>query len=141
MILERKQKGLSREESIKFVQKYSRDNARTPMQWNKGVNLGFSSAPSEMLYLPVDKSPDAVTVEEQLKEPDSILNTLKKVIAIRHKNADLQSDGDFEVVYVTSVYWTSTAKDLSSSYCSWFSSNEISFGINRAKMSIRCVKN
>ena len=78
---------------------YHRTGTRTPMQWNKGVNLGFSSAPSEMLYLPVDKSPDAVTVEEQLKEPDSILNTLKKVIAIRHKNADLQSDGDFEVVY------------------------------------------
>lgn len=53
----------------------------------------------------------------------------------------LLENGDFEVVYVTSVYWTSTAKDLSSSYCSWFSSNEISFGINRAKMSIRCVKN
>ena len=53
----------------------------------------------------------------------------------------LLENGDLEVVYVTSVYWTSTAKDLSSSYCSWFSSNEISFGINRAKMSIRCVKN
>ena len=78
---------------------YHRTGTRTPMQWNKGVNLGFSSAPSDMLYLPVDKSPDVVTVEEQLKDENSILNTLKKVIAIRHENADLQSDGDFEVVY------------------------------------------
>ncbi len=78
---------------------YHRTGTRTPMQWDDGVNHGFSSAPSDMLYLPVDTSSDAVTVENQLKDEDSILNTLKKVIAIRHENEDLHSDGDFEVVY------------------------------------------
>ena len=78
---------------------YSRTGTRTPMQWDNNINHGFSSAPSNMLYLPVDTSDDAVTVENQLKDPDSILNTLKKVISIRHENEDLQSDGDFEVVY------------------------------------------
>jgi len=78
---------------------YHRTGTRTPMQWDNGVNHGFSSAPSDMLYLPVDTSPDAVTVEDQLKDEDSILNTLKKVIAIRHENEELHSDGDFEVVY------------------------------------------
>ena len=78
---------------------YHRTGTRTPMQWDNGVNHGFSSAPSDMLYLPVDTSPDAVTVEDQLKDENSILNTLKKVISIRHQNEDLQSDGDFEVVY------------------------------------------
>ena len=78
---------------------YSRTGTRTPMQWDNSINHGFSSAPSNMLYLPVDKAQNAVTVEDQLKDPDSILNTLKKVISIRHQNEDLQSDGDFEVVY------------------------------------------
>ena len=78
---------------------YSRTGTRTPMQWNSSANHGFSSAPADKLYLPVDTSENAVTVESQLDDPDSILNTLKKVIALRHENEDLQSDGDFEVVY------------------------------------------
>ncbi len=78
---------------------YSRTGTRTPMQWNNGINCGFSSAPVEKLYLPVDTDKDAVSVEKCKKDPESILNTLKKVIALRHSDADLQSDGGFEVVY------------------------------------------
>lgn len=78
---------------------YSRTGTRTPMQWNSSANCGFSSADSSKLYLPVDSSADAPTVESQEKDPDSVLNSIKKVIAIRHENKDLQSDGDFEVVY------------------------------------------
>ncbi len=78
---------------------FSRTGTRTPMQWDNTANHGFSAAPAEKLYLPVDTSENAVTVEAAQKDPDSILNTLKKVIAIRHANPDLQSDGDFEVIY------------------------------------------
>ena len=78
---------------------YSRTGTRTPMQWDSSPNCGFSAAPSEDLYLPVDTSEDAVTVEKCERDPDSILNTLRKVIDLRHSNEDLQSDGDFEVIY------------------------------------------
>ena len=78
---------------------YSRTGTRTPMQWDNTDNHGFSGAPADQLYLPVDTSEKAVTVEDQLNQPDSILNTLKKVIALRHSNGDLQADGDFEVIY------------------------------------------
>ncbi len=78
---------------------YSRTGTRTPMQWDDSKNHGFSNADSDKLYLPVDTSEDAPTVQNQTEDPDSILNTLKKVIAIRHNHKDLQSDGDFEVVY------------------------------------------
>ena len=78
---------------------FSRTGTRTPMQWDNSANHGFSSADAESLYLPVDTSENAVTVEKAEKDPDSILNTLRKVIAIRHANPDLQSDGDFEVIY------------------------------------------
>lgn len=78
---------------------YSRTGTRTPMQWNSTKNYGFSTADSDKLYLPVDTSSDAPTVETQEKDENSILNTLRKIIAIRHQNKDLQSDGDFEVIY------------------------------------------
>lgn len=78
---------------------YSRTGTRTPMQWNKGKNLGFSEAIGEKLYLPVDTSFGAPTVEDQLKDNSSLLNTVKNVIKLRHANEDLQADGDFEVLY------------------------------------------
>ncbi len=78
---------------------FTRTGTRTPMQWDDSPNHGFSSAPADQLYLPVDTGKDAVTVEAAEKDPESILNTLRKVIAIRHANPDLQSDGDFEVIY------------------------------------------
>ncbi len=81
---------------------YIRTGTRTPMQWNNTKNLGFSSADSDMLYLPVDSSPDAPTVEAQENDEGSILNTVRRVIKLRHENEELQADGDFEVVYAES---------------------------------------
>ena len=78
---------------------FSRTGTRTPMQWDHSANLGFSSAPASELYLPVETGSDAVTVEDAEKSEDSILNTLRRVIALRHENPDLQADGDFEVIY------------------------------------------
>ena len=78
---------------------FSRTGTRTPMQWDNTANHGFSSADAKELYLPVDMSEAAPTVEDAEKDPDSILNTLRRVIAIRHENPDLQSDGGFEVIY------------------------------------------
>ena len=48
-----------------------RAGARTPMQWSPGKNLGFSTADSGKLYLPLDSSPDAPTVEGQQLNPNS----------------------------------------------------------------------
>ena len=78
---------------------FSRTGTRTPMQWDNTANHGFSTADAKDLYLPVDTSENAPTVEDAEKDPDSILNTLRRVIAIRHENPDLQSDGEFEVIY------------------------------------------
>ena len=77
---------------------YSRTGSRTPMQWKKGKNLGFSEGCEDSLYLPVDSASDAPTVEEQEKDPDSLLNTVKKLLALRHSVEDLQADAAFEVL-------------------------------------------
>ena len=78
---------------------YYRTGARTPMQWKAGPNLGFSSAPAEKLYLPVDSAPDAPTVEAQEKDPRSLLNTVKALLRLRRAEPDLQSKPNLEVLY------------------------------------------
>ena len=69
------------------------------MQWTNGINKGFSSAPADKLYLPVDTRRDAPTVESQEKNENSLYNTVKKIIAIRRENDELCGNGDFEVLY------------------------------------------
>jgi len=81
---------------------YGRTGSRTPMQWAPGKNLGFSEADPSLLYLPVDGAPDAPTVLTQELDPGSLLNTVKSLISLRRQYADLNADGDFEVVHAKS---------------------------------------
>ena len=75
---------------------YERTGSRTPMQWCSGKNLGFSI--SDETYLPVDKSADAPTVENQKDDPDSIYRVVTDMIALRHKYDDLHGNGELEFI-------------------------------------------
>jgi maltose alpha-D-glucosyltransferase/alpha-amylase len=77
---------------------YTRTGSRTPMQWNTGKNLGFSEGCEDSLYLPVDSAPDAPTVETQEKDPESLLNTVRALIALRHQEEDLQADAELQIL-------------------------------------------
>lgn len=72
-----------------------RNGARTPMQWSKEKNLGFSTAPSDKLYLPVDPSGDAPTVEKEDADRDSLLNRTRKLIALKHSEPALAAYAEF----------------------------------------------
>ncbi len=78
---------------------YTRTGSRTPMQWDHTRNLGFSSADQDALYLPVDASEDAPTVEVQMQDPDSLWNVVKEILAIRRQQAALQENANLELVY------------------------------------------
>lgn len=78
---------------------YFRTGSRTPMQWDSGKNMGFSDADNGDLYLPVDSLHDAPSVESQEVHADSLLNTVRRIIALRHDHKDLQADGEYEVLY------------------------------------------
>jgi maltose alpha-D-glucosyltransferase/alpha-amylase len=78
---------------------YYRTGSRTPMQWNSAANLGFSTADASRLYLPVDPSADAPTVEAAEKDGASLLNTVKALLRLRHGEADLQSKANLEILY------------------------------------------
>ena len=78
---------------------YHRTGTRTPMQWDNGKNLGFSTAEADKLYLPVDPDPKGSTVADQEKDPDSMLNHIRRVLKVRKENPDLGNYTCFEVVH------------------------------------------
>ncbi|MGC1787266.1 MAG: alpha-glucosidase [Terriglobales bacterium] len=63
-----------------------RDGERTPMQWNTAPNAGFSK---KTPWLPVPPSYITHNVATESKDPNSILNLYKKVLALRHTNEAL----------------------------------------------------
>ena len=77
---------------------YQRTGSRTPMQWDDSINKGFSDADPELLYLPVDSSENAPSVQAQEPDPGSLLNETRRLIALRHKYTDLQADASFSVI-------------------------------------------
>ena len=78
---------------------YKRTGSRTPLQWSNEKNAGFSDAPEDELYLPVDYDENAPNIANQLEHENSILNTIKKLIRIRKENPALQADGNFIPLY------------------------------------------
>ena len=70
-----------------------RDGVRTPMQWSPDRNGGFSRADPARLFLPAIQDPiygfDAVNVEAQLRSPASLLNWMRRMIAIRRNHSAL----------------------------------------------------
>ena len=74
-----KEAGLTDEEALKAISKYSRDNARTPMQWNGEEKLGFTTGEAWL----VSKQPQReINVEAQEENPQSILNYYRALTAL-----------------------------------------------------------
>ncbi len=72
--------GLTPEEALKAVARFSRDNARTPMQWSDGANAGFTTGTP---WLKVNPNYTAINAAAQLSDPDSVWSFYKKLIALR----------------------------------------------------------
>lgn len=76
-----------------------RAGARTPMQWSRSANLGFSKAPADKLYLAVDGAADAPVVSEQEANPNSLLNHLKKLFVLRRDEKALAAYAEFTPLF------------------------------------------
>jgi maltose alpha-D-glucosyltransferase/alpha-amylase len=76
-----------------------RDGVRTPMQWSADRNGGFSRCDPNRLYLPANTGwvygYQAVNVERQLDESDSLLHWTRRMVAVRKRSRAL-SQGTFE---------------------------------------------
>ena len=84
--------GKDMEQFLKAVYWQSRDNARTPMQWNASKQAGFTAGQP---WIPVNENYTHINVEAAENTPDSILHYYRKMIAFRKANPTLVY-GDFE---------------------------------------------
>ena len=73
----------------------NRDEVRTPMQWDKTTNAGFSSA--EKTWLPIHENYKEINVEKESEEDDSLLNTVRELMKIRNGEISLQ-EGSLELL-------------------------------------------
>lgn len=81
-----REKGIPHEEIMEVIWATSRDNSRTPMQWDASVNAGFSTGKP---WIGMNPNYLEINVEKQQKDPHSILNFYKKMISLRKQNAVL----------------------------------------------------
>ncbi len=76
----------------------ARQGSRTPMQWDDTPGAGFSTAPADQFYLPIDQDPDRPSVAEQETQEDSLLNQVRRLIALRREIPALGTGGTVEVL-------------------------------------------
>ena len=85
---------LSPEEALDVMRCQSRDNARTPMQWDDSANAGFTEGTP---WLRVNPDYTKINVKEELARKDSVFYYYRKLIALR-KQYDLIVYGTFELL-------------------------------------------
>ncbi len=93
MYRERKQMGYPEEEIIKSLCTKSRDNARTPMQWDNSPSAGFTEGTP---WCRVNPNYTKINAEETLKDQNSIFHYYKKLIRLR-KEEPILIYGTFEL--------------------------------------------
>lgn len=86
--------GLDDAEALEVVGKRSRDNGRTPMQWNGRPGAGFTAGDS---WIGIPENHRYINVEAELADPDSILNYHKKLIALRRESPVI-AEGDISFI-------------------------------------------
>ena len=88
------QRGLESEKMMRYLQKVSRDNARTPMQWNDSENAGFTEGTP---WIEVNSNYKEINAERELAEPDSVFHYYKRLIELRH-SMEIVVYGSFEMI-------------------------------------------
>ena len=71
---------VTEEEMMECIKNIGRDNARTPMQWNKSPNAGFTTGTP---WLKVNPNYMLINAEDEMKDPNSVFHYYKKLIALR----------------------------------------------------------
>ena len=89
-----KEQGHTEEETYDIIMARSRDNSRTPMQWNDKVNAGFSETTP---WLSVINNYETINVEKNLADENSIYYHYKKLIQLR-KQYDVIANGAYEAM-------------------------------------------
>lgn len=91
---EKLESGMSMEKVLDYLNNTSRDNSRTPMQWNNKKNAGFTTGNP---WLKINENYKEINVESQMKDEDSIYNFYKDLIKLR-KNSKTLIYGKFNLI-------------------------------------------
>ncbi len=86
------EKGLSKAEVLDILMQKSRDNSRTPMQWNDGENAGFTTGTP---WIGIPENYKEINAEKAVKDMDSIFHYYKNLIQLRRQE-DLLITGRYE---------------------------------------------
>lgn len=86
--------GVSHEEMMGYLKRISRDNARTPMQWDDSANAGFTTGTP---WIKVNSNYKTVNAKQQTNDPDSVFSYYKELIRLRHEN-EIIVYGDYELL-------------------------------------------
>ncbi|WP_368279493.1 alpha-glucosidase [Lactobacillus gasseri] len=89
-----KSKGISDKDALKMVNRKTRDNARTPMQWNMEQNAGFSSGNP---WIEVNPNYLEINVKKDLQDSNSIYRFYQKLLKLRNNNQVLL-DGNYDLI-------------------------------------------
>ena len=85
---------LTEEEAVEVMRRTSRDNARTPMQWDDSDCAGFTTGKP---WLKINPNYQSVNAAEELKRDDSVFHYYQKLISLR-KQLDVIVDGTYELL-------------------------------------------
>ena len=85
-------RGLSKENAYQILAIHSRDNSRTPMQWNDGKNAGFTEGTP---WIEVNSDYKNINAAKELEDADSVFHYYKKLIQLR-KDYDVIAYGEIE---------------------------------------------
>lgn len=87
-----KEQGKTDKEILTVLQSKSRDNSRTPMQWDKSINGGFTTGTP---WIAVNKNYSHINAEQNLQDENSIFYYYQKLIKLR-KTYDIITDGKYQ---------------------------------------------
>jgi alpha-glucosidase len=90
----KREEGVSHEDIMSVIWASSRDNSRTPMQWNSDENAGFTTGTP---WMKVNPNFTEINVEKQEQDEHSILSFYKKMIALK-KNNEVFTYGVYDLI-------------------------------------------
>jgi oligo-1,6-glucosidase len=89
------QLGMKPEAVLPGLARGSRDNARTPMQWDSGVNAGFSETGP---WLAVNPNASEINAAAQIVDQDSVFHHFRRLIQLRH-DEEVVRLGEFDMLF------------------------------------------
>lgn len=132
--------GKSKKEALSWLNRNSRDNSRTPMQWDSTTNAGFTTGKP---WIKVNENYTKINAASQMEDKDSVFNFYRKLISLRKTNP-VMVYGDYNDVSPDSdtIYsYTRTLDDVKWLVVLNISDNASVFGLDELQSARSIISN